>query len=140
MAGTSYVRFQPVQWRLLLDYPCGNLDSRRAGDPLYEANVQIARHGPHIVMEQAVGHRRIEERGNDTAMENAVVSLKSRVRLELAAHPSYLIGVKLQSERPGIAVAADEAVGMASFGLANHRSFSGRRHWRPSEAFRQDSC
>jgi hypothetical protein len=59
-----------------------------------------------------MGHCRIKQCGDHSAMDNAVVPLKSMVRSDPGAHCRLCLLRKAQFERPWIVVSAEEAVGV----------------------------
>lgn len=69
-------------------------------------------------MKQAVGHRRIQQGGDDAAVKDARVPLKSLVRIEVCPHGTVRIGLERQLQGPWIPLAAQQAVVMVEIGIS----------------------
>lgn len=63
---------------------------------LHEANMQITSDRLHSTMKQAVCHRRIQQRSDNTSMKDVVISLEFSVCLELRPDDAITYGLERQ--------------------------------------------
>jgi hypothetical protein len=99
--------------------PGSNPDRGIASDRLQKANLQVCGHRLHSVMEQAVGHRRVEERRDNPPVKDPVVSLEPGIRLELRPGDVPLPRIEGQLERPWVLVPTEQTTGVTV--LRTHR-------------------
>ena len=63
-----------------------------------KAHVHVGSHGCNALVEKAVGHRGIQERGNDSSVENTIVTLELIGALERRGDRAVLAATELQTQ------------------------------------------
>ena len=90
--------------------------------------MKVAGDSPDAVVKKTVGHRGIEQRRDDAAVKDAVVSLQFVVRPEFGTDPVGVLSMEAKSQRPGIVVTAHQTVTVAAQGPDIYRLLSGHRN------------
>lgn len=78
--------FKAVKDASGLNQARANVQLSVARHRMQKADNEFAGNRFNAVMKQAVGHGGIQQRGNNTPMKNAGISLKQRTALECASH------------------------------------------------------
>lgn len=85
-----------------LDQPRPDLQLLHAGHGAGEADVQVAGYSLNAVVEEAMGHRRIQDGGYNASVQDPVISLQPGVRPERGQSGPILSFMEPQSQGPGI--------------------------------------